>query len=334
MIRTIKTRRRPDALVNDVRRERNSLGRRIYVVLLAAGAVAIVNYLVGDMVFLRADGLVVRDRTVIASAYLAELTTVEVREGDVVAAGQPLLTVQSAEMIDRLGQLSAREGELIARLSEIKVKARTYQKLKPIAEMRVRESATVVSDQGPARARGLITAASRDDAMSNYYEATQALVALDAEQEALGEELAALEAARANTRLAIERLTEHYADGTIDAPRAGTVVGEVPAPGLVVKPGDPILTLYSGRPYIVAFVPAHYLPGLVSGDRVRVTSGRISTVGTVDEVLPVAQALPPEFQRSFRPRDRHRMVRLKIDEAVAFPVLDKVRIRDCWIACG
>ena len=77
MIRSLKKRPRSDALANEKRLPPHSLGRIIYLSLLGIFSIAILNYLFGDLVFLHADGLVLRDKTVVAPSYVARIQQID-----------------------------------------------------------------------------------------------------------------------------------------------------------------------------------------------------------------------------------------------------------------
>jgi len=88
----IRKRTRLDTLVNQ-RRVVSPLSwsRWIYLGLVAALALFLGNYVVGDAVLLRADGIVLTDRHISASTYPAKVRRVNVREGQQVQVGTALL---------------------------------------------------------------------------------------------------------------------------------------------------------------------------------------------------------------------------------------------------
>jgi hypothetical protein len=49
----------------------------------------------------------------------------------------------------------------------------------------------------------------------------------------------------------------------------------------------------------------------------------------VETLLSVADALPPEFQSMFRPRDRGRLVRIRLPAGHPFAVSQKLQVRGC-----
>ena len=81
-----------------------------FLLLLGLGA-AVLNYLYGDFIIMRADGLVLRHKSVIAATYVARVQSVAVREGQEVVKGELLLDLLSTEMLDRLADLSSRRAQ-------------------------------------------------------------------------------------------------------------------------------------------------------------------------------------------------------------------------------
>ena len=128
---------------------------------------------------------------------------------------------------------------------------------------------------------------------------------------------------------ALKKLEEFYGDGVVLAPRSGIVGSHVPTQGEVAKIGDELLQINGTDTYVLAFLPDSYLFPVRAGDRVTVRSGNSGAIGTVSEILDVADALPPEFQNMFRPRDRSRLVRVAVPQDNEFAVTQKVVVGGC-----
>ena len=165
-----------------------------------------------------------------------------------------------------------------------------------------------------------------EEALRASFDARQSLVKLRAESETLKDELAALDAARADADSALEDLRRHYAEGVVRAPVGGTVGTGAATKGDVFRPGDMMLSIHSGEAYVLAYLPRNYLFEIRPGMEVTVSNGRLSATGTISDILPVADALPEEFQNTFQPRDRNRLARIRFDETPAFALQEKVRI--------
>ena len=143
-MRPLKRRIRPDNIPNELRVSRGSTGRVVYLVLLAVFGLAVANYLFGDFVLLRADGLVLRDKNVVATTYIARVERVDVKEGQFVEKSAPLLKVQSLELLERLADLSTKRAELVAKVTDFKIRTERSTELLPLAERRAIETERVI----------------------------------------------------------------------------------------------------------------------------------------------------------------------------------------------
>lgn len=327
MIKSLRKRPRPDALKTEQRRVTNSKGRIVYLGMLLVMLVAGANFLFGDLIFLRADGLVLRNKTTISTTYLARVESINVEPGDIVRAGVPLLQLESTEILERLADLSSKKAALTAKAAEFKVRYATVSNLLPLAAKREAETAKMLAQIDQLSSKRVATLARYGDALRTRFDARQSFVKIEAQQNALGDELTAIDAARADADAVLANLRNHYADGVVSAPIDGAVGASVPSGGDVYKPGDKILEIYSGKAYVLAYLPRNYLFPVEVGTKVQVTSGRLSAVGIIEDILPVTGALPKEFQNSFKPRDRSQLARISFEEAPPFPLHAKVSLR-------
>ncbi len=326
MIRGLKKRPRSDALANEVRVAANPVGRWIYMGLLGFFAIAVLNYLFGDLFIMRADGLVLKDQSVIATTFVARIEQVAVREGQQVERGQVLLRIQSTEMLERLADLSARRARLAADNVEFTIRAESVTELLPLAKKREDEASRVVGKFDQMALAGLTTASSYDSALTANYNAQQDRVKLATQKKTLDKELATLHAARDGAEDALENLRLHYAEGVVRAPVTGSIGASVPSIGNVYRTGDPILTIHSGEPYVLAYLPHRYLFSIRANQNVTVSDGRNSVGGVITEILPITDALAKEFQSTFKPRDRSQLAKIRLLEASPFPLQEKVAI--------
>lgn len=327
MVKSLRKRPRPDALQTEQRRATNKTGRLVYLFMLGALALAGVNFLFGDLVFLRADGLVVRDKTTVSTTYLARVESVNVEPGQAVSAGMPLLKVQSSEILERLAELSSKKASLTAQAADFKMRAAKATSLLPLAKKRESESAKMLEKVGDLSGRNVLTLAQYGDALRARFDARQSYVEIEAQERALKGELEAIDSARVDADKALDRLRDHYADGVVQAPVKGAIGTSVPSPGDVYRPGETILEIYSGNAFILAYLPRRYLFGVETGTAVEVNSGRHTATGIISDILPVTAALPNEFQNSFKPRDRSQLARITFDGPSPFPLHEKVSIR-------
>jgi multidrug resistance efflux pump len=326
MIRSLKKRPRSDALANEKRVQPHSLGRIIYLSLLGIFSIAILNYLFGDLVFLHADGLVLRDKTVVAPSYVARIQQIEVKEGQEVEAGQVILRLQSLEMLERLADLSARRARIVADTVEFRIRSETVAALLPLAKKRDLEASRVVGKFDELAQAGLATASSYDTALTANYNAQQDYVKLTTQLKTLEKELATLQEARDVAETVLSDLQKQYADGIVRAPVSGSIGAHIPALGNVYRTGEPILSLYSGDPYVLAYLPRRYLFQINVDQKVTVSAGRFSVPGVLTEILPVTEALAKEFQNTFKPTERSRLAKIRLLDKSPFPLLEKVSI--------
>ena len=139
-MRALRQRLRPDNIPNEERAARGSTGRIVYLVLLGIFTLAIVNFFVGDYFLFRADGLVLRRQSVVATSYIARVDSIDVRQGQAVEQGRQLLKLQSMEILGRLADLSMKRAELVAKATDFKIRVATSTLLLPLAERRENEA--------------------------------------------------------------------------------------------------------------------------------------------------------------------------------------------------
>jgi multidrug resistance efflux pump len=326
MIQGLKKRPRSDVLVNEKRMVTNPIGRMIYLGVLAVFVVAVLNFLFGDILILRADGLVLKDQTVIATTYVARIQQVDIKEGQHVEKGQVIMRLQSTEMLERLADLSARRARLVADTVEFRIRAETVEELLPLAKKREDEATRVVGKFDELALAGLTTASSYDNALTANFSAQGDRIKLATQIKTLEKEVATLNEARDVSESALRDLQAHYAEGVVRAPVTGAVGVSVPSIGNVYRTGEPMMTLYSGEPYVLAYLPHRYMFSIKVDDKVTVSDGRHSASGVIAEILPVTDALATEFQNTFKPRDRSQLAKIRLVGAQTFPLLQKVSV--------
>ena len=87
----LRKRPRLDTLASQQRSSSAAWGRRAYVGLLAILGLSLLDYAFGEAVFLRADGIVLANRHVIAATYAGTVVDVRAREGQTVDKGDVLV---------------------------------------------------------------------------------------------------------------------------------------------------------------------------------------------------------------------------------------------------
>ena len=305
---------------------RGRTGRTIYLLLLFVFALTVGNYLFGDFFLLQADGLVLRDQHVVATTYVARVEDVNVTEGQAVDAGNPLLKLQSTEILERLADLSTKRAELVANETDFKVKAESVAQLLPLAERRVSEAVNTIKEFDTLAASGLVTSARYQEALRVNYEASRDRVNLLTQRRVLEKELSSLDDALADADDAIAKLKGLYSDGVVRSPVSGSIGAVIPSVGNVYRPGEPILSIYSGAPYVLVYLPRRYLFPIYVGMELGLTDGRDVADGVIVEILPVTDTLPKEFQNTFKPSDRNQLAKIKLTTPSAFPLNQKVSV--------
>ena len=326
MISKLKHRPRPDTHQNEKRTESGNLGRYVYLLMLAALALGMINFLWGDRVFLRADGLVLRDGHMLSVTSISRVETVAVRPGQSVVEGELLYQAASHEMLTNLTDNSLRVSELSGRVAALRARLKMVEALLPFAsEQQARatehaQAVTALADRGTVPVRQI------DEATTLVYAARRETALLTSEQQSLMDEIIELTSAIQEVSRAKIALENHYGNGMVRAPISGTVGDQVPSVGQVFLPGAPVAEIISGEPYILTYLPRDYVFPIVIGMEVSIALGRIDAQGVVEEILPVSQSVPTEFRNVFRPEPTRQLARIQITDPIAFPTFANVRI--------
>lgn len=330
-MKRLKKRTRSDTHVSEARRARpRTWDRNVYLALLIVFFAALGNYVAGDRLFLRADGLVLQDRTVLGATALVQVTEVAVRPGQEVEEGEMLLRAESLEMLGRIAELSMRETELAERGAHLESELTVARKLEPRAERRLAELSKREQALESLESSRLVTAARREALTDTLHDADIRSATLNAQIEGLSREITALKDRRTQARESIQDLKIRYRDGIHRAATSGTIGDIVPAPGEVMNPGEPILTIYRGERYVLAYLPQHYLFDIVVGEPVIVTAGNLTRNGRIDAILPMSSAIPDEFRNAFRLRETRQLARIALEPGPELPTMASVKITRKW----
>lgn len=139
-MKRLNKRTRTDAHKNDRRTVKKGYGRWVYLGLIGVLGLSVLDYVWGDMVLFRANGIVAQDRVDIEARYVGHLDEFPLQIGQKVGKGEVLAKVSSLEIADRLAELKLRQSELNSRLIENQEAIRIGKKLLPFAEQRLMES--------------------------------------------------------------------------------------------------------------------------------------------------------------------------------------------------
>jgi multidrug resistance efflux pump len=290
------------------------------------------NYLFGDLIFLRADGLVLRDRSSVSMTYLATVQEVNVTAGKRVRKGEPLLRLQSSSLLERLAELSSSNARLVTSYAEHKIHAETIDALLPLARKTAQEAASAFDQFDQLLSLRIVSTASYNGALLASFNAQRQLVQYEVEGRILKDQVASMQSAMSDAQNALADLRNHYDHGIVHSPIDGTIGAVIPSLGDAFQPGQAILSIYSGDAYVLAYLPRRYLFPIRPNRRVKLQSGRWSATGYISEILPVTTVLPEEFQNHFRSRDRNQLARIRLEGDTPFPLHEKVLVTEAWLS--
>ena len=329
----LRKRPRLDTLASQQRAGTAAWGRRIYLALLAALALAVLDYTLGDVFFFRADGIVLADRQIVAATYAGKVVDVRVREGQSVGENMVLVRLESADMLKEIADLSSRNADLASKVSQLRLKLATVDAVLPLADRHAKESADALKKLDSIAGRGLVSVTRLDQALGSNFGTASRLAELEGESKQLGSEIAMIEASYRQAEHALGQFEAFYDHGLVKSARRGVVGPHVPVVGQVVKFADELMQVYGSHAYVLAYLPDTYLFAVHRDQEVVVRVGTANTTGHIEAVLDVADALPPEFQNMFRPRDRSRLFRVALDHPSVIAISQKVHVTSCGVVC-
>jgi multidrug resistance efflux pump len=300
--------------------------------IVAGIGVAATYLLWGGVVFLSADGLVTSRSVAIAAPWQdARIREVFVRPGDWVTAGQEIAVVESGTMSRSLADLAGEKARLSSRLAQLEARKTVVATLLPLAEKNSAQAAEFLGALEKAGANGLTVSKTLQEMTNARMQASDHFLSMKAEQSSLDVEIDANRKALDQVSSAYNDLQRTYGDGVLHAPASGLIGSHVAMVGEVLSPGkDKVASIYAGASFVLAYIPETYLLELEKGQRVTVTSRGQSVGGYIEKVLPVTEALPPEFQLPNRVRGRGQLVRIELSEKNNFAIDQKVEVTTCY----
>lgn len=326
MITSLRNRVRPDNLKTQVRAGGRSLARRLYFAAVAVLLSFVIYYTIGGFFLLEAEGLVVTDRTIVASLYNARVVAVHVRGGEQVKKGTLLLTMQSPDLLVELSRHYTRRGDIIRRDSEIESRLASISTLKPLAASNSTKATAYESATSRAGAEGFASTSHLAGTARDSYNAARDLSLLETEGRSLHDEMVVQAKLRAECETLIQQLESIYDHGDIDSSTDGRIGPRIPFTGQVVRTGEPLLEILVGSPYVLAYLPAARAYDITDGDEVIVTDGAHRALGRVARQDNIAEKVPSEFQSQFGSVDLRVVFRVDFNGASPFPLLSRVRV--------
>jgi multidrug resistance efflux pump len=309
------------------------LRRVVLTTMLLGGIGAAVAYaLSGDSVLLSADGIVTRQRVAVAAPWRdARVRDVYVRPGDKVEAGQKIATVESATMLRSLAELAAEKARISSRIAQLNARKGVVTTLMPLAEQNVIQTEGFLNALQKAGTNGLTVSKNLQEMTSASVQASERHLSLKAEQGSLGIEADANKKALDQVSAAYDDLQRAYNNGVLYAPVIGYIGANVAMVGEVLSGGkDRIANIYTGPSFVLAYIPESYLFDVEEGQKVAVKARGQTVAGYIEKVLPVTEALPPEFQLPNKTRGRGQLVHVALSDGNAFAIDQKSQITSCY----
>ena len=300
--------------------------------MTASGGVGI-YLLAGGSVLLNADGLVTRCRVAVASPWPdARVRQIVVRPGDWVEAGQKIAIVESAAMSRLLADLAAEKARVSSRLAQLSARRAVVKALLPSASANAAQTNAFLVTLQKARTRGIVVdrtiqtiTAAKLDAMDKHLTLQEEVASLETEISSNQDALREVAAAYADSQKA-------YGSGLLSAPASGYIGSKVALVGEVLISGRAdVANIYTGPSYVVAYIPENYMFDVAEGQKLRVRGRGHVVAGRIDKVLPVTEALPPEFQLPNRARGRGQLARVALLDPENFAVDEKVQLTSCYL---
>jgi multidrug resistance efflux pump len=311
----VRLRKRPrlDNLQNEVRKRRTSWGRWVYLALVLSLVFWIFDSFFGNYIYLRAEGLVLRERVVLATQYPAAVVELRVREGWNVKKGELLARLRSQNVEESLAKLHAQLAGVITRATELSIRDKVNDALYPLAQHRYEIARNARINSEGLLSQKLLAVNRHSELVKDEMTGAESQAQLAAERDVIGREAADVRAAVESSRSAIGRLNELYGNGVVTSPVNGIVGSLGVSEGSVVREAEPLMEIFTGPPFVLAYVPEGAIYDVRGGDRLRIAVGLASYDGYVTQTYDLAGQLPKEFQQTFQPVNRARLIRVEFD---------------------
>ena len=310
--------------------------RRIFLTAVSLIAVTggVAFLLTGSRLLLDADGTITREHVSVSAPYDSMIRQVLVRAGDKVRVGQTIAIVESAAIARTLADLSTEKAKLAGQLSRLEGRRRLSRTLLPAAEANAARTKSYLDELNVAKSKGMAIDKTLHEISSLHISAAERYLTLQIEQSTIEAELKdILEAFREITNT-YSNLKVIYNGGVLASPVDGYVGSTVGAVGEVLSSNGrvaQVAKIYTGLSFALAYIPESYIFDIEEGEQVGVrVRGQIHQA-SIERVLPMTEALPPEFQTPNRVRERGQMVRITLQDADKFALDQKVRVTSCFL---
>lgn len=313
-MRRLRLRPRADTLSNDIRRSTVVWTRAVYFGILLALGLWFADFLFGPYLYLKSEGMVIAPSATISTEYPATVRDVDVREGDRVTAGQRIAGLSSQQVSEGVARLTSELARLRAQEAQLRIQGERNASLLGLASERSQLAAETRERYETLQRRGILPMDKRMAALDSEYRSLLDSGALQAETDAIRQQLSRLAPAIDKAEAALDNLEKLYGSGDVYAPIDGIVGRRNVEAGAVITPGDVLVEIYGNGTYVLAYLPTGTLYSVQPGDRVVVEWGVRSVSGRIAAIEPVAMALPKEFQTAFKPVARNQLLRIEFDD--------------------
>lgn len=334
-MRRLKPRQPADIHVNEARRHRLTIIRWIYLASVGGAAIWLLNLFFGGLFYLKSEGMVLGEPSVVAAEFPTTVRDIRVHEGDRVTADQVVGVISSQSVAETLARFAGQQADRKLQITDLRMRGLTVDQVIGLAETRRDISVDARRKMEALGDRGFLALDKRTAAIESVFRSSEDVAKLEAEQAALRGELSTLAVAFEQADTAVSDLRRQFDDGKLHAPASG-IVGSLQAQkGAVLSPGQPLMEIYGDDRFVLAYLPTGGLFSVAQGDHVRVSTGLQTFGGTIERVEPIAAALPHEFQRAFTPVDRQQIIRIRFDAGqVPPPLFSKVSVTSGWSLPG
>ena len=331
-MKRLKPRNRIDTLKSEIRpRRKRVLARNIYLSLLTFLALWLFDMMAGPLFYLQAEGMISRDLSVVMPEYTGTVKSLHVERGDRVRVDQPIARLRSREMLGDIVRSSTQLADLQAQMSGMRIRQGSDKTLIPAARSRVADSQLASSSLSQLASSGLVTNRDRTLANAEAFRALEDLKRLETGSSLVESEIVQVAKSVNRAVRALDEIEDIYRDGDFVSPVAGIVGSISVSVGSVVKEGAPMVEVFHGETYVLAYIPVGALYQVTAGDAVSLRYGFHALEGRVEAILPLAHRLPQEFQKTFDTAQREQLVRITLVKNGSFPPLfTKVSISWAW----
>jgi multidrug resistance efflux pump len=325
----IAPRETPYRMAKDIRHEPLRIGRLIYLAIIGALLLTLFHIAIGHLYLMRGGGFVYAESAVVALEFDARITALSVDEGDTVVPGQVILRYDSFALRRDLVEFSTRISELERRLSEARIqKARLDATIETASDYSAltREVEDAIAG---LRSEGLVPNSRISTEAARGFHARRDLLGFIAERDQTAAEASRLAEGIDRTRGYLDDLIARFDHGEVRADAQGVVTSLAVSPGTVAKKGDPLLRIFSGKRFILAYLDDSSPVSRTPGEPVIVAlpAGTLA-LGRIARTTAVADRLPEEFQPRFKPAARQHLVAIEMDSRLlaGFPVMTTAAI--------